>query len=183
MAKAKPSGLSEATRPVTSKNEQGATLFVLFYLLAPCAVALAADKELLNGVVTVAKDDSIEFSLSAESREKVVGGVLQLGESVYDITHLSVHRLVGARKSAGDSVDFAVFSSSYSAETATGQPWVASGRYVSCDKQYNSFLAIYSVKKDKARLLPDPPYRDLTESIEYSDSSVVYCFISEPGRP
>jgi len=78
-------------------------------------------------------------------------------------------------------MEFAVFSSSYTEQTATGQPWIAGDSYLQCEQEYNSFLAIYRVHPDKAKLLPEPPFGNLTDSTEHSDESVVYCFVSGPG--
>jgi len=48
--------------------------------------------------------DGQPFLLSGESREKVVGGSMQLGDDQFDITHVSVHRLKQQQASPGIKV-------------------------------------------------------------------------------
>jgi len=135
---------------------------------------------LLTGEVFDHSNEKVGFSLSGENLEDVVGGEIKLGDARFEITHVSVHSLVGA-VGQGNPRKFAVFSSSYTEQTATGQPWIASDSYLYCDQQYNSFLAIYSVNDDQAEELPEPPFANLTDSTDHSESSVVYCFISNPA--
>ena len=153
--------------------------FMLPALLMAVSTAAVADV-VLTGVAIDGSQSEVDFSLSGESRDEVVGGEIKFGESRFEITHVSVHRLVGAEGSHGQSKEYAVFSSSYTAQTATGKPWVASDSYHQCDQGYNSFLAIYRVSEDNAKKLGQPPFHTLTESTDHSDASVVYCFVSEP---
>ena len=124
------------------------------------------------------------FELNAESRQEVVGGEIRLGDKSWLIQKVSVHNLIGASMVSPDKkakAEYAVFSSSFSDQTAVGQPWVAARHYQGCDKTYNSFLAVYSVAdEDKSRKLGAIPYSLLTESVNNSDDSTVYCFISKP---
>ncbi len=147
---------------------------------ALCTGTMATADVLLTGVAIDSNKAKVEFSLSGESREDVVGGEIRFGDSRFNITHVSVHRLVGAESANDSDESFAVFSSSYTAQTATGTPWVAGDTYIQCDEEYNSFLAIYKVRGEDAEKLPDPPFRQLTESTDHSDTSIVYCFVSAP---
>jgi hypothetical protein len=137
--------------------------------------------ELLRGTIVDSKRE-LTFILSGEDRQNVIGGVIILGDKKFTITHISRLGTIGARHDSGDSREFAVFSSSFSEQTATGQPWVVSKRYIGCDQPYNSFLALYQVKNQDTTLqsLTDIPYADLTDNIAKSSMSEVYCFVSRP---
>lgn len=127
------------------------------------------------------------FSLSATDREQPVGGEIRIGKRRFTITQVSRHGLIGAQRSASSEepnapfAEYAVFSSSFSPQTATGQPWVAAQTFHNCDQPYNSFLAIYHVAgSDAALSLKDGPFADLTASANASDNSITYCFVSSP---
>ena len=146
----------------------------------------AGAKELLTGAVWLGEDQKVPFSLSGEARDNVVGGEIRLGEASFEITRVSTMGLIGAsRWHAGEDPsepaygEFVTFSSSFSEETAVGQPWVAARKYVNCDVAYNSFIAIYRVDGiDAVKALGPVPYRVVTNDIDASDESTVYCFIS-----
>ena len=142
--------------------------------------AVHAADVLLAGSAAVDDETRLEFSLTGESRENVVGGSITLGEQAFEITNVSVHNLIGASGRQGDIHQFAVFSSSFSRNTATGQPWIAGENYLQCDQPYNSFLAVYSVGSDERKQLSALPFKELTENLDASSQSVVYCFISSP---
>ena len=157
-----------------------------FLALACMAAGTALAKELLNGVVEM-DGEKLTFSLTGEDRENVVGGTIKLGERVFKITKVSRLGLIGAARVVIDESEqkhygeFATFSSSFSEQTAKGKPWVASKRYVDCDRPYNSFLAIYMlVGKDALEALGSVPYSALNEDINAADESTVYCFTSHP---
>lgn len=148
-----------------------------------CSLNIQAE-ELLRAQVNLDQTESV-FSLSGESRENVVGGTLQFAEQAFTITHVSRLGTIGARRDSPNadenSAEFAIFSSSFSEQTATGQPWVKSQRYLGCDQAYNSFLAIYRVEGDEAiKRLSETPYGSLTDKLDNSTESTVYCFISRP---
>ena len=144
-------------------------------------VPTAGAAELLVGDVPLADNGTAQFVLESESRDRLEGGEIRLGKDEYRITHVSRLKLVGATR-IGSSQEFAVFSSSFGTQTAVGQPWVAAHRYHGCDQPYNSFLALYAVhESEKADRLGEIPYRGLVESVEESDTSVVYCFMSAPA--
>jgi hypothetical protein len=133
-------------------------------------------------LVGKAADDSektLAFSLSGNSRSDVIGGTISLGDATYEITHVSANNLIGGQRTHQGKTEFVIFSSSFSPVTATGQPWVASEKYIACDQEYNSFLALYRVD-DSAEALPQLPFRQLAESEIESEQSAVFCFISAP---
>ena len=167
--------------------------------LATTFVALGAHaepKNLLSGTVpssTSGKEsgnesEQLSFFLSGESRQEIIGGEIKLGERAFTIDKVSQRGLIGASRSGPNSdgtpgryAEFAVFSSSFSEQTATGQPWAAGKVYVNCDQTYNSFLAIYRLNDSSAVAgLKQSPYPVLLEDIEKSDDSIVYCFNSKP---
>ncbi len=159
--------------------------------LMTCALACtltgaALAEELLTGVVD-AGGEELAFSLSGEDRQNVEGGVITLGERVFKIVKVSRLGLIGAARLVVDQTEdkrygeFVTFSSSFSAQTATGQPWVAAERYVNCDRPYNSFLALYRVVGAEAlEALGSVPYPTLNEDAGAAEKSTVYCFISNP---
>jgi hypothetical protein len=143
------------------------------------AGASALAEDLLQGTIGLADGQQLAFTLSGESRENVIGGTLRLGEQSFTIDRMSRLGLIGARRSGAG--EFAVFSSSFSEQTARGQPWVAGKRYLNCDQPYNSFLAVYRVEGTAAlEKLGSTPYPALTEDGSKSTDSTVYCFMSRP---
>lgn len=124
------------------------------------------------------------FELNANSKQDVIGGEIRFGDKSLSIQKLSIHSLIGASKLVdvgGLVTEHAVFSSSFSHQTSVGQPWVAARRYKGCDEAYNSFLAVYSVTDVKKNKVLGPfPYALLTDSLDNSDDSTVYCFNSTP---
>ena len=142
---------------------------------------LALAKELLRGEVIVSPGESAVFSLSGENREEVIGGLIKIGEREFEITKVSRLGLIGASRLANSAGEFLVFSSSYSGQTAVGQPWVAADEYVNCEKDYNSFVGIYRIE-DAAQLksLGEVPYPKLTEGEAKAATSQVLCFMSRP---
>jgi len=159
----------------------------LIFCVVACAVAgTALAGELLTGVVD-AGGEEIAFSLFGEDRENVMGGDITLGERVFKIGKVSRVGSIGAARLVVDQAagkrhgEFVTFSSSFSAQTATGQPWVAAQRYVNCDSPYNSFLALYKVVGAEAlEALGPVPYSILNEDAGAADQSTVYCFMSGP---
>jgi len=147
-----------------------------------CASGFAA--ELLVGEIQMDGGSAAHFSLSGESREQVVGGEIHIGERAFRVTGVSRLGLIGARRRLeGESVvaEYAVFSSSFSDQTAVGQPWVAADSYRNCDQRYNSFVAIYRVEDaERVRELGNTPYPTLADDRSISDQSEVYCFLSRP---
>lgn len=157
--------------------------------LLPCLAGLlitnAQAAELLQGEVALGDGTTTVFSLSGESRENVIDGEIRLGEQAFRITDTSRLGLVGAARSytgdAGPVAEYAIFSSSFSEQTATGNPWVAADRRVDCDQPYNSFLVVYRMT-DEGRIaaLGSTPYPALAEGDVPTDSATVYCFSSRP---
>ena len=155
------------------------------HVIGCCVVTMmcsapAAAKELLTGKISGANNAS--FVLTGESREEIVGGSITVGERTFEITKVSLRGLVGAvRRPSEASADFAVFSSSFSDQTAAGQPWAAGKRYVGCDAPYNSFLAVYTINgAEQIRAIGEIPFKALTDDAANSDESSVYCFTSRP---
>ena len=144
----------------------------------------AGAKDLLRATV----EDGMEFSLSGESRQDVMGGELVLGERRFKVTGVSRHGLIGASRvvhaADGGAVrfgEYAVFSSSFSDRTATGNPWTEAAEYHRCDEAYNSFLTVYHVEGEAAvKALGPQPYGQLTDDPASADKAVVYCFMSRP---
>ena len=142
--------------------------------------------ELITGEVRSANGAAIAFRLLGQDADDLVGGEIVLGQAHFRIQRVSLRGLIGAvRSPRADNKsrkEFAVFSSSYSAQTATGTPWVASRRYHQCDRPYNSFLAIYEVL-DAQRLekLGRSPYATLTHDASHANDSQVFCFVSKRG--
>jgi hypothetical protein len=154
-------------------------IWLLFIFINPMAFS-ANGNELLTGTITDSSHN-LHFALSGESRENVVGGTIRLNDKTFAITHISRLGTIGARRDDSDAKEFAVFSSSFNEQTATGQPWVASNEYIGCVEPYNSFLALYRVEDEKKlQVLGDIPYADLTNDLIHSIKSAVYCFISRP---
>lgn len=149
---------------------------------APLCPSGAAAETLMSGSVAGADGKTLAFELIGKTAEELVGGALRLGEREFLITAKSVHRLLGGERAAGDdAAEYAVFSSSYSPQTATGQPWVAGRRYLHCDRPYNTFLAVYRVSGAAAlKAVQDKPYSLLADDLANSSDSTVYCFYAEP---
>ena len=155
--------------------------------LALLASAAARGGELIVGEVQATDAAPIAFRITGESREQVQGGSMVLGDATFTIQRVSQRGLIGAARvhEAGDGggfTEFAVFSSSFSARTAVGEPWMVARRYLHCDRPYNSFLAVYRVNgAAAARELGPVPYPDLARDLALSDAADVYCFMSTRG--
>lgn len=150
----------------------------------PCA---ARAGELIVGEAKGADGSSLDFRITGNSPSDVVGGDMVLGEARFTIQRVSSRGLIGGTRiqQAGDAsfAEYAVFSSSFSAQTAVGQPYVAARRYHHCDQPYNSFLAVYRVNGQEAvKALGPAPYSELIEDTERSDDATVYCFMSTHGQ-
>lgn len=77
--------------------------------------------------------------------------------------------------------EYVIFSSSFSQQTATGTPWLASQTYHRCDQPYNSFLALYRVSGRQAiDAVAERAFSLLPEDVALADDSAVYCFVSAP---
>lgn len=166
------------------RNKTNIAKLILWVACAFAGTSLA--EELLTGVVD-AGDEKLAFSLTGEDRENVMGGDISLGERVFKIGKVSRLGSIGAARLVVDQSEgkrhgeFVTFSSSFSVQTATGQPWVAAQRYVNCDSPYNSFLALYKVVGAEAlEALGPVPYSVLNEDAGAADQSTVYCFMSNP---
>ena len=156
-------------------------------VVAATVVVASPAAELLNARVAGENGDTISFRLTAENRDDVVGGTIELGSRSFTIARVSLSGLIGAsRLGASDAstrvAEFAVFSSSFSQQTVVGQPWISAREYIGCDSAYNSFLAIYRIEGEKliAELGPTP-YARLADDVRSSQSSQVYCFVSTPS--
>lgn len=157
-------------------------LFVLFGVFFP-AIAYSGEQELLRGEVQLSAEETRRFSLNGESRQQVVGGDIAFGSKHFQIMKVSVHNLLGAYRQEGDRHEYAVFSSSYSDQTATGEPWVVADTKLNCSIPYNSFLVIYTVESSKKiASLSEFPYGDLAETLSLSDSSELFCFYAQPPK-
>ncbi len=146
-----------------------------------CGVVSA--KDLLVGEVVMG-DQTAPFLLTGESRKDVIGGQIELGARAYTVAKVSIHGLIGGVRygrtdNNRDFGEFAVLSSSFSEQTAVGQPWVSAGSYADCDKDYNTFVALYRVYgKKQVEALGSSPYKNLTDDAKVADESEVYCFNS-----
>lgn len=154
-------------------------------LLAVSAICLLMSASTAAQKLLVAQVKSGEyFELNATSKEDVIGGEIRLGDKSLLIRKLSVHGLIGASEIVEDGgmvTEYGVFSSSFSLQTSVGNPWVAARQYKGCSDAYNSFLAVYSVTDEKKNKALGPiPYALLTDSLDNSDVSTVYCFNSKP---
>lgn len=141
--------------------------------------------ELLHGEVTLADGTTAVFSVSGEDRRNIIDGEIQLGDQTFRITSTSRLGLIGAlRDDVGDDgsvAEFAIFSSSFSPQTATGDPWIAADQRLNCDQPYNSFLAVYRITDpQQLAALDEAPYAELAEGDVAVQSAVVYCFFSRP---
>ena len=162
----------------------GDRLLLSVLIAALPATSIAMD--LIEGSLIDERSNEVVFKLTAEARDRLIGGIISLDERHYRILGESRHGLIGASrledtKLAEDNRvgEYLVFSSSYSEQTATGNPWVQSDRYVGCDAPYNSFLALYRVL-GQARItaLGSKPFGALTEVNERADDASVYCFMT-----
>ena len=148
----------------------------------------ATSKELLAGTMPDGEGGNIVFRLEGESREKVVGGRILLGDAEYTIARVSRLGLIGAHRLGGGGdtaeerhAEYLVFSSSFSEQSATGRPWVAAESAHGCDEPYNSFLAMYRVEGEEALVALGPiPYGTLSEDISRTADSRVLCFVARP---
>jgi hypothetical protein len=155
-------------------------LWLLTTAVTIIATFQVSGDELLKGTI-VDSGKELTFALSGDNREDVVGGTITIDDRKFTITHVSRLGTIGARHDSDTSKEFVIFSSSFSEQTATGQPWVAASQYKGCDQSYNSFLVFYLIKDEKKlKVMKDIPYADLTDNITNSDESEVYCFISRP---
>ena len=142
--------------------------------------------ELIVGETRAGDAPSVPFRILGGSRANVLGGAITLGTSQFTIQRVSRRGLIGGARLAGEGdtsyAEYAVFSSSFSEQTAVGQPWVAARRYHHCDEPYNSFVAVYRVNGEKAvKALGSVPYPALIDDVERSDEATVYCFMSARG--
>lgn len=155
-------------------------------LLVAAIAATVTAAELLSARIVSEDGETVVFHLKGESREEVIGGAIEFGPRSFVITNLSRRGLIGARRDGtGDNgvpfVEYAVFSSSFSMQTAVGHPWASALSYVGCESPYNSFLAIYHVDEEKViAALGSMPYPDLMDDASLSAGSRVYCFVSMP---
>ncbi|MEO0424296.1 MAG: hypothetical protein AAF184_18295 [Pseudomonadota bacterium] len=146
----------------------------------------AGAADLLRGEFTNGDGERQPFLVTGESPEEIVGGSIQMGNDQYTIAKQSRLGLIGAARFAKgggrEFGEYAVMSSSFSEMTATGQPWVKAQSYVGCDKDYNTFVAIYRVYGvDRVNALGSSPYGNFTDDPEAADESIVYCLFSRPG--
>ena len=155
-------------------------------LAALLAAGVAPAAELVVGEARAADAAPLAFRITGKSPEDVLGGAIHLGDARYVIQRVSRRGLIGGARvseaAAGGFAEYAVFSSSFSDQTAVGQPWVAASAYHHCDRPYNSFLAVYRVDgADAAKRMGPAPYPDLVEDVSRSDRATVYCFMSGRG--
>ena len=157
--------------------------------LAAGALAIVAGgvaaADLLVGTIPGGSGAEIGFRLEAEDRKAVVGGRIHLGETGYEISRVSRLGLIGARRFAtgdgGPYAEFLVFSSSFSDQTAVGNPWLAARASHGCGEPYNTVLALYRVEGDAAvKALGPIPYPQLAEDVSLSQDSRVFCFVARP---
>ena len=147
-----------------------------------------AAAELLIGAAPDSGNSAAAFRLEGENRDDVVGGRIVLGGIEYEISRVSRLGLIGARRFVrGDDggrqpyAEFLVLSSSFSEQTAVGQPWLAAREAYGCDRPYNTFLALYRVEGEGAvKSLGPIPYPDLADDLSRSQHSRVSCFMARP---
>lgn len=165
---------------------QALRLFCLLGALETLGLSPAVQaKDLLSGDVAVENGATVKFTLSGESRENVKDGEMALGERAFRITASSRTGLVGGERTVENTAEptheYAVFSSSFSEQTATGQPWVKATHYLNCDKPYNSFIAIYRVVgAERIKTLGVKSHPQLAEGTFTADQADAYCFTSRP---
>lgn len=172
------------TRRPRTRRPIGIAILAIAMLLPAAAIS----KELLAGTMPDGEGGTIAFRLHGESREKVVGGRILLGDAEYTIARVSRLGLIGAHRLGGGGdtgeerhVEYLVFSSSFSDQSATGKPWVAAETAHGCDEPYNSFLAMYRVEGEEALVALGPiPYGTLSEDISRTADSKVLCFMARP---
>ena len=154
--------------------------------LASSLLAFNASAEtLLAGKVLLANQQEVLFSLSGQSREDIINGEIQLGDAKYKIDKQSRLGLIGAQRTVPDlgekANEYALFSSSFSTQTATGRPWVSAREYYHCNQPYNAFLALYQVKQsNRLEKLGPVPYPILAEGQGDPTQALVYCFMARP---
>lgn len=168
-----------------SRGHRGMRGVLASALVVLAGTAAAAD--LLIGTMPDGDGAEIGFGLEGEDRDDVVGGRILLGKTGYEISRVSRLGLIGARRFVvgGDAqepyAEFLVLSSSFSAQTAVGRPWVAAREAHGCDEPYNTFVALYRVEGDAAvKALGPIPYPELVENLSRSHDSRVLCFIARP---
>ena len=168
-------------------------VFIYNLMLISVFIQPGFAETLLQGTVSTPAAKDMAFSLSANSRKDIIDGEIQLGNKRFRIAKESRLGLIGANRNDSDyadgknsqqnSAEFAIFSSSFSDQTAVGQPWVAALNYINCDQDYNSFLALYHIAGAAAvDSLKDIPYKQLTDDLANSTQSTVYCFVSRPPQ-
>ena len=148
---------------------------------------VAAAAELLVGTMPGGNGSETAFRLEAEDRDSVTGGRVLLGEIEYEISRVSRLGLIGARRfvtgGGGQEhyAEFLVFSSSFSEQTAVGEPWIAAREAYGCEEPYNTYLALYRVEGEAAvKALGPIPYPALAEDPSLSQRSRVSCFMARP---
>lgn len=174
------------TRRPRTRRPAVAAILVIAMLLPAAAIS----KELLAGTIPDGEGGTLAFRLDGESREKVVGGRLLLGDAEYVVARVSRLGLIGAHRLGGGGdtgeerhVEYLVFSSSFSDQSASGRPWVAAESAHGCDEPYNSFVAMYRVEGEDALVALGPiPYGTLTEDISRTADSRVLCFMARPPK-
>ncbi len=166
-----------------------AGLYAPLSLSAAGAAATTEERVLLTGTAFGEDNEAIDFRISAKSRQDPVGGHIRFAQSEYEITRISRHGLIGARRFIdGGSPDtrhaeFAVFSSSFSDRKATGKPWVAARQVHGCDEAYNAFIALYLIEgEDAVKAIGAAPYARLVEDPSLSAQSRILCFTATPPR-
>ena len=167
------------------RNRRRARGLVASALMLLSGVAAAA--ELLVGTMPGGNGSETAFRLEAEDRDSVTGGRVLLGEIEYEISRVSRLGLIGARRfvtgSGGQEhyAEFLVFSSSFSEQTAVGEPWIAAREAYGCEEPYNTYLALYRVEGEAAvKALGPIPYPALAEDPSLSQRSRVSCFMARP---
>ena len=166
--------------PPFSKGGLGGT-GILALLLSASVHA----ETLLTGTVQLADQREVQFSLSGNSREDIINGEIRLGDLAFRIDKQSRMGLIGAQRALPElgetALEYAVFSSSFSSQTATGQPWVSARDYYLCNQPYNAFLALYQVVDSHALAELGPvPYPILAEGRGAPKQALVYCFSAQP---
>lgn len=160
---------------------------LLAFGMACATPTTALGVDLILGSLIDEQSRTVAFKLSGDSQAQLIGGFVSLNERRYRILGESRRGLIGASRLDGQELaeenrvgEYLVFSSSYSEQTATGDPWVVSKRYVGCDTPYNSFVALYRVLGQATiTRLGNKPFGDLTEGKTKAKDASVYCFMSK----
>ena len=168
-----------------SRGHRGMRGLLASALVVLAGAATAAD--LLIGTMPDGNGAEIGFGLEGKDRDDIVGGRILLGKTRYEISRVSRLGLIGARRfvAGGDAqepyAEFLVLSSSFSAQTAVGKPWVAAREAHGCEEPYNTFVVLYRVEGDAAvKALGPIPYPELVENPSRSHDSRVFCFVARP---